>query len=330
MRQRRVRLSAAVLAGLTVAAVAHAQAPPPTSLRVDVLAIDRDGRPVYGLGADDFELREKGRVQKIVDARFVAPTDAPRTTVFVVDDIGMSFQSAAFVREALTKYTDEQMRADDQVTVIRTYSTYSGIDTEHKLSTDKKALREEVAKVHYNPLERGPRRSAYDVRYDVSMRASLECLRAVVRDVGKVSGRKSVVFFSDGLHGVMDPFVDPAVRVPLEEITAEANRASVVIYTVDARGLPSAFSAGWYTPRRQAEHAALHMLAKETGGLFLWNTDVASALGRVMLGEGGYYVLSCEPSASPARAPVEIEVKVKRTGIKARTRTEVYPDPSAS
>jgi VWFA-related protein len=320
MRQRRVRLSAAVLAGLTFAAVAQAQSP---SRQVDVLAVDREGRPAAGLAADDFELREKGRVQKVVDVRYVAPADAPRTTVFVVDDIGMSFQSAVFVKQALAKFADEQMRGDDRVTLVRTYSTYSGIDTEHTLSADKKRFRESVERVRYNTVQRGPRTSSYDIRYDTSMQASLECLRSVVRDLGKVPGRKSVVFFSDGLHGVADPFIDPAVRVPIDETIDAANRASIVIYTVDARGLPSPLGPGWYAPRREAEHRALHMLARETGGVFLWNTDVTRALGRIMASEGGYYLLSYEPAVAPSAQPVDIEVKVKRSGVKARTRSSV-------
>lgn len=321
MRQRRVRLSAGVLAGFTVmAAAVHAQAPAPasSSLQVDVLAVGRDGQPVDGLGVEDFELREKGRLQKVVGARYVAPADAPRTTVFLVDDIGMSFQSSVFVKKALVHFADEQMRADDRVAVIRTFSTYSGVDTEHTLSADKKRLRETIEGVRYNTMQRGPRTSTYDVRYDISMHASLECLHSVVSDLGKVPGRKSVVFFSDGLHGIADPFVDPAVRAPIEEIVEAASRASVVVYTVDARGLPSAFGSGWQTWRRQAEHAALDMLARETGGLFVWNTDVEAALGRVMASEGGYYVLSYEPATAPSKAPVAIEVKVKRSGVKAR------------
>ena len=325
MRRGRVVL-AAIVGWMAVGAPSGAQAPDtqPT-LTVDVVAVDREGRPAGGLRAEDFDVRSRGQARKIVRAQFVPPSEAPRTVVFVVDDMGMSFRSAGFVREALQRFVDDQMRDDDRVAIVRTYSTYSNKDTTQTTTSDRKALRDAVAGLRYNAMERGFRTSSYDVRYDASVHATLECLRAVVRDVSAAPGRKTVVLLSDGIDANLGRFgfVDPLVKTPLEEIVSAANRGQVVVYALDTRGVPSPFSRAWQTSRRHAEHYAFDTLARDTGGLFFWNADVEHALGRIMDGESGYYLLEYEADGAPRKGH-SVDVKIRQPGIKARTRAEVF------
>jgi len=329
-----LRSMAAALAGtISMVAGAAAQQPAASAMKVDVLAWEGDGGEARGLTADDFEVRAGGQRPRDLKVRYVAPSDAPRTIVFVVDDLGLSFRSAGFVREALERFVAEGMRADDRVAIVRTWSTYSDTDTTQATTSDKKVLREKAAALRYNAGERGPRRSFHDVRYDSMAVAAMECLRAVVRDLTPVPGRKLVVFLSDGIDANLGRFgyIDAVVRQPLEDIVEAANRGSVVVYTADASGVPAPFSDAWSPWRRHAEQLPLRTLAEETGGSFIHNTDIGRGVRQSLDREAGYYVLEYG-AAVPKDKAQQIHIKVKKPGVKVRTRKEVFvrvSDPAA-
>lgn len=323
-------IAAAWVGALLMVTGVAAQQPGAAPMKVDVLALDRDGGPATGLTADDFEVRAGGRRQGDLKVRYVAPSDAPRTIVFVVDDLGLSFRSAALVREALERFVAEGMRADDRVAIVHTWSTYSDTDTTQSTTSDKKVLREKAAALRYNTRERGPRQSFHDARYDSMALAAMECLRAVVRDLTPVPGRKLVVFLSDGIDANLGRFgfIDAVIRAPLEDVVGAANRGSVVLYTVDAGGVPAPFSASWDPWRRHAEQLPLRTLAEETGGSFIHNTDVGRGVRQSLDREAGYYVLEYDSDVPKDKAQ-EIRIKVKKPGVKVRARTEVFANVGA-
>ena len=61
--------------------------------------------------------------------------------------------------------------------------------------------------------------------------ASLNALRAVIEGLSVLPGRKSVVFFAEGLA------LPEAVMPQFDSVVATANRANVSVYTIDAAGL---------------------------------------------------------------------------------------------
>src|SRR5579884_3250779 len=139
------------LACLCIAALAQTDSHEPVLridvnlVQVDAVVTDSRGRQVTNLSASDFVILEDGRPQKITAFSYVnlgaraaapaksvtpiAPNEPPappppttgqqvrRTIVLMVDDFGLSFESAARVRRALTKFVDEQMRPGDLVAV---------------------------------------------------------------------------------------------------------------------------------------------------------------------------------------------------------------------
>lgn len=78
---------------------------------------------------------------------------------------------------------------------------------------------------------------------------------------------------------------------------------------------------------RQESHSVLSFLAASTGGLFLSNrNDLGGALGRVAEDNSGYYLIGFRPddaSLDAAGRPRlrRLGIKVKRSGLKLRTRT---------
>jgi hypothetical protein len=128
-----------------------------------------------------------------------------------------------------------------------------------------------------------------------------------------------------------------------------ANRSAVVLYTVDARGLQSfGLTAGDNTnpkgipmsapelanvvPSREREYLAsehgLDYLARETGGFFMHDgNDLDGGIVRALEDMSGYYLIGYKPGESSFelegahRRFHKIQVKVKQTGLRVRSRT---------
>jgi VWFA-related protein len=142
---------AVLAAGLAVAAAAtllgQAGPSPPTfptqaeAITVDVVVLDRDGRPVPGLTRDDFTLLDAGRPQPIVgfeERRASTPAAAPSATdaapervvtnirgpdvrgrvlVILIDDLGVTPTTAQQLGPALARWIREKAEPGDEITI---------------------------------------------------------------------------------------------------------------------------------------------------------------------------------------------------------------------
>jgi VWFA-related protein len=104
-------------------------------VRVDVVVLDPDGRPVEGLRAADFELREDGHRQAItsfeavvVRGRAHEPVEVPKPAwprpadgalfVLFYDDLHLTPASTAPARDAVRRFLTEAVRPGDRVTIV--------------------------------------------------------------------------------------------------------------------------------------------------------------------------------------------------------------------
>lgn len=145
-------------------------------------------------------------------------------------------------------------------------------------------------------------------------RNTLRSLDSMVRAVSPMPGRKLAFFLSDGfLLSRNDSDVSDALR----NITDAAVRAGVVLYTLDTRGLANdawldasgslpldgtgqiaRVEAGAMTVSQEA----LHVIAEQTGGRAILNTNAqVAALTRTVNETAAYYLLAWRPSANEQR-----------------------------
>ena len=115
-------------------------------VRLDAVVTDKDGALVTNLTADDFDVHQDGRPQKITLVQWVpiagpqagttpqSPGGPPestgprrlsrgkvqRTIMIVVDDLGTSFESMPPTRAALHRLVDESLQPTDLAAVVRT------------------------------------------------------------------------------------------------------------------------------------------------------------------------------------------------------------------
>ncbi len=302
-----------------------------------------------------------------------------RTIALVVDDLTLSFESTHFVRRALKKFVDEQMQDGDLVAIIR---TGGGIGALQQFTTDKRMLYAAIEKIQWKPfgsggisafapieatpLERAKANGAEvsdeaieseknflagesNFREDIFATGTLGAINYIVRGMRELPGRKSVILLSDGFQLFSQDtsgFVGGnRVLDSLRRLIDLANRSSVVIYTLDARGLQTLgasaaddFSAisqegieQRLTERRDKlfnTQEGLTYLARQTGGFaVLNNNDLNRGITNV-LKDQSYYLIGYQPDVEvfdpKNRAFNRLEVKVKRPGVTVRFRSGFF------
>ena len=179
--------------------------------------------------------------------------------------------------------------------------------------------------------------------------ATASALLAIVHGMRAIPGRKSIVFFSEGLA------IPPNVQEQFRSVIAAANRANVSIYPMDAMGLraksdvakvrdemlaaanatldrdPSSAVTGTAMMAalernedllRMDPHAGLGQLADQTGGMLIANTnDLRAGFERIETDMRNYYLLTYVPSNEAFDGKFrEIEVKVRRSGVDVHSR----------
>jgi len=272
-------------------------------IRIDVSVTDGKGRAVTDLKQNEIEIYENGVKQTITGFSFVSipqpnpeekksaakdatiipeapvtlrPEQVKRTIALVVDDLTLSFESAAQTRRALKKFVDEQMQDGDLVGIIR---TGAGVGALQQFTSNKRQLYAAIERVKWNPKglgrfgsfdpieptatevqkrqgvlsalpeeqvrrslkeEREFLRGTSDFRESVFTAGTLGALKYIVNGMGELPGRKSVIMFSDGLkilNRSEGSFGASRVLEFLQNLVTEANKKAVIFYPLDARGL---------------------------------------------------------------------------------------------
>lgn len=180
-----------------------------------------------------------------------------------------------------------------------------------------------------------------------TMAGSLGALQHTIRGMRGLPGRKAVIFFSEAAF-IFDPNrIEGSVgsgsldRLHLfRMVVDEANRSGVVIYGLDPRGVGGdpvgILSSGRPDPRNRdpsvtrpslprtftAAQEGLFFLARQTGGLFLQNSnDIAGLVKNTMDDMSGYYLLGYAPDSETFNRDFhKIEVKLNRKDLRVRSR----------
>jgi len=127
-----------------------------------------------------------------------------------------------------------------------------------------------------------------------------------------------------------EEFADADLARELGELTRQANRANVTMYTIDPRGLVGMGDIDQQVDPQQwnefvrKSQDSLRVIAEETGGLAVVNqNDFSKALKRIDAETSDYYVLGyISKNPDPTKRRRQIEVKVTRKGAAVWFRKE--------
>ncbi len=235
-----------------------------TLVQVDAVVTDGKGRNIEDLTPDDFEVLVDGKPQTLTHFSYVRvipdgtprrsvqkaasalppppsaqlrPEDVRRTIVLMVDDLGLSFESMAFVRSSLRKFIENQMQPGDLIAILR---TGAGSGALQQFTADKRVLLSVADGLRWNPNGRSGidvfeqfgkvsdlagrlgeaipsgQARAIDPQYNVqnktmSMVGTLGAINYIVGALREMPGRKSIVLFSDGFQ-LFTPGTGPAMH----------------------------------------------------------------------------------------------------------------------
>ena len=315
-----------------------------------------------------------------------SPERASRVIALVVDDLGLSFESTASVRRMLTRYVDTKIAPGDLVAIIR---TAGGVGALQQFTTDRRLLHAAIDRVRWSfqsrsgvaafaavvpdsstslfskggqlkPAEPKPPTGVdiESLRTEQTTAGTLGALEYVLHGIQALPGRKSVVFISEGFDlGIRDMKASRTWST-FTRVMDRANRAGVVVYSIDARGLqalglnaeddpqtakmgmpgqaaagPAEINAKLKKSRDDRNRElfdsqdSLVYLAQQTGGFAILNSnDLVGGLARVIDDTQGYYLLGFETgiAANERWDPNDVHLKVKRPGLEVRARRGLF------
>jgi len=358
-------------------------------LQFDAVVTDSKWRYISDLKADDFEVTQDGKPQKIVGINYIATSNprpantkpvapikgkdaAPiianaqakltagsvkRTVAFVIDDLGLSFESVAMMRDALKKFVEQQMQPGDLVAIIR---TSKGMGALQGFSSDKRMLLSAIDKLRWNhmsrvgissfaPVSDGDSGGMDEFRSEYFTVGTLGALSYVVEGLRELPGRKAVIAVSENIRVFNQDGSNSRATEAIERLTDLANRSAVVIYTMDPRGLPTlSLTAADNTNGKSHEQIAqipqqryadywesqngLDYIAKQTGGKFLHdNNDLPGMIKNIMDDTAGYYLIGYIPTEETFNKKYhKIKLRVKKPGYSVRYRNGFMGVPDSA
>lgn len=250
---------------------------------------DRNGLIFDGLTQDEFEVREDGRLQKLT--KFELVRNLPLTVGITIDTSGSMATSLIEAQRAGTEFLRAVLGSTDRCFVVG----FSGRPTLLMPPTDD-------VTACTNGLE-GLQSVGWTAMHDAVV-TSLYYMR-------ELEGQRALILLSDG--------DDTASGLNWDDTLEYARRSGTVVYAI---GLGvSALDVGI--------RKKLGQLASETGGkLYFTNKaeELTAVYGEIEDELRSRYLLAYASDQPPTRTAFrEVEVKVKRGGLKARTIRGYYP-----
>lgn len=297
-------IAAALVVLLGAAASAQRPQPNPSSndlVELDVVALDRDNRPVADLRQEDFTIKEEGRPVELktfakVTALGSTQADDGRVMVLLMDDIGVTASGTSPMQQ-IAPVVLAPMGNGDELSIVRLSSRSD------EAFGDFNTARDRIA---------GYRGGAQPFSIRDTPETVLKAIAKISRQLESIDHRRKVILCL-GLPVVCDA-AEPAMggSSPIwpawvAAITAAA-RANVAVYCVDPTGT------------RGGLHVSGNSLVQLTGGrVFAHENNFAPAGEAIWQEAGHYYLLGYWPAASK-RDLRSIDVSVARTGVKVRAR----------
>jgi VWFA-related protein len=316
-------ISAAVALLLAAGGAAGQPAAPPYvhTVRIDAIAEDAHGRFVNDLKASDFELREEASTE--AQSAELERADGPRLVAVYLDEYHVSTDAVTDqLRGELTRFVDDRLGPNDLLVVMKPLDSLLAIH----LTEDREAARRAIAAFAGRKGQLEPRNS-YEKNFIAGTPARIEAARtqvtisalnALAIHLGTLgAGRKALIVVSEGVPRP-ERRRGQEFMPTLETVTRSANRANVAIYPIDPRGQSSG---------NDPLSEAIRSLATETDGQSVTG-NLDAGLQRIADELAAYYLLTYRAPHAEDGKFHEVQVKVKRPGVRLRARKGFWA-PSA-
>jgi VWFA-related protein len=340
--------SLCLLSGLLWISAASAQQPPPSNppgsdrITLDVVVTPKSGPPVSGLQQQDFTVLDNKAPQPLTSFQALGGAQGPIEIVLVIDDVNTGLEHIAYERTEMDKFL-KAGGGQLPYPMALAYLTDSGLQFQQQFSRDGNALSAALDQhmIGLHTIARATGFYGAVERYQLSIQA----LGQLADREAQRPGRKMIFWISPGWPYLSGPGVELQMTSELEQqIFSDVIRFStllrqgrITLYSIDPLGTADFgfrafywqdFTKGINKPSQaQGGDLALQVIATQTGGLALTSdNDITAQLQRCLADTQAYYELSFAPSVESRQDEYhQVEVRVQRSGLMARTRQGYYP-----
>ena len=248
--------------------------------------LDRAGRPVTDVRADEIRVREDGAPQEIV--RFEPLTERPVHVGVVVDASASMEEHLPRVRRAATGFLDSFLGPDDRAALVSFNDRPRLLE---KLTGDASALREELA---------GFAAEGNTALWDSVVFA--------LHHLGGVQGQKALLVLTDGR--------DETSRFSFEQTLAYARAMQTTIYTI---GIGTDVATRRHLATLSEESGGRSFRVEPSDDL----DEIYATIAREL--RAGYLVVYQSPRSDGDRAFRRVETEIARPGHEVRAIRGYFP-----
>jgi VWFA-related protein len=328
-----------------------AQVPPTASDRhitLDVVVTDKSGKPVTGLGQQDFTLLDNKQPQKILSFQAVqggaGTADPAVEVVLLVDEVNTNFTTVSFERAQVEKF----LKRDDGKlprAMSLAFLSDSGMAMSNITTQDGNALAADLNqnKAGLRTITRS--QGIYGASDRIGL--SLNALQELADYEAPRPGRKLVIWISPGwplLSGPREELTDKEQQRLFSNIVGLSDRlrqARITLYSIDPLGTADAggFRTSYYEEfvkgvkkpgQVRIGNLGLQVLATQSGGrVLISNNDVAGEIATSVADANAFYILTFDGLVGDGPNEYHsLEIKLAKSGLKALARTGYYAQPA--
>jgi VWFA-related protein len=312
-------------------------------IHVSVTVTNKAGKLVTGLDRGDFTLLDDKHPVEITGFQaWGGARPAPQVhIVLAIDTVNLPYDRVAFAREALGKFLRENGgRLANPVSVL--WLTDEGIQVQGPASTDGNALASQLdaTEGHLRILNRDAGIWGAIERFQMTV----QMLQWIMRAEQGQPGRKLLIWIGPGWPLLDNPNIQLSWKEEqnlfsqIVDITTKLREEQIQLYSV-SQGISDIYAdlyEGFLNGVKKPGDAylpdlSIKVLAVESGGIAVApSNDLKQGIDACVADASGYYEISFKaPQAERRDEFHELNIRVEKPGLKARTVTGYYNQPPA-
>jgi VWFA-related protein len=319
---------------------------PEGRIHLDVLVSDATGKPVLGLGPQDFRILDNNQPRKLLSFRsydgIAVKPEPPVEVILLFDTLNLPFTQVSFARQEIARFLGQNGGHLAQPVSIMVLSE-AGLHIQHGSTVDGNALLSVLDGI------KGVIPSVVLAGAEGQlgrMQISVRQMAGIAENESSRPGRKLLIWIGPGwpmLESNNFSFTDKDQRRYFDaivELSTRMREARMALYSValtdSAAGAEkhTTFYQGFLkgvTSARQADtgNLALNVLALQSGGRALGpDNDLVSQINSCIAEANAFYTISFNPPvAAHADEYHDLKVEGPQPGLAVRTSTGYYNQP---
>jgi VWFA-related protein len=315
----------------------------PSTIDLDVVVTDKSGKPVGGLGPEDFTLLDNNQPSKILSFHAYdgasQSADPPVEAIVLFDTVNTTFDTVSYTRQQVEDFLRMNGgRLPVPVSVV--WLTNDGLDTPSEPSLDGNTLAAQLQAS--DGRLRSITRSAGAWGAIERFQFSTNVLDHFARNEVNQPGRKLLIWAGPGWPLLDGPNIDLSGKAQqglfgeIIQLSTLMRLAHIDIYSI-SQGFsgPNTFLyQSFLKPVKKVNQAglpnlSLKVLAVQSGGFVLPPTnDVAGAIRECLQDALPFYTLSIAPGPTDSPGQYhDLKVRIDKPGLTARTNSGYYGQP---